>query len=114
DRPLRDRAEWRRSRARLRRGRSVSRYDVVRNDLVARPKTWLVTGAAGFIGSNLVEHLLGLGQRVIGLDNFATGKRENIEDVRLRAGAEPADHFTFLEGDILDADACAAACSGAD
>lgn len=80
--------------------------------LRASPRTWLVTGAAGFIGSNLAEVLLGLGQRVIGLDNFATGSPKTVETVRRSAGGE-AD-FTFIEGDVRDADACADACEGTD
>ena len=54
--------------------------------LAQQPRTWLVTGAAGFIGSNLVEALLGLGQRVVGLDNFATGHRHNLDQVREAVG----------------------------
>jgi UDP-N-acetylglucosamine/UDP-N-acetylgalactosamine 4-epimerase len=78
------------------------------------PKTWLVTGAAGFIGSSLVETLLAGGQRVVGLDNYATGFRHNLEDVRERVGPEAAARFTFLEGDIRDGDACRQACEGVD
>jgi UDP-N-acetylglucosamine 4-epimerase len=66
-------------------------------------RTWLVTGAAGFIGSHLAEHLLALGETVIGLDNFATGKRENL----------PAG-IRFIEGDIRSFDACERACQGVD
>ncbi|HET7366185.1 MAG TPA: SDR family oxidoreductase [Burkholderiales bacterium] len=66
-------------------------------------RTWLVTGAAGFIGSHLAERLLALGQTVVGLDNFATGKRENL----------PAG-IRFIEGDIRSFDACERACAGVD
>jgi UDP-N-acetylglucosamine 4-epimerase len=83
----------------------------VEDELRAGPRTWLVTGAAGFIGSNLVERLLGLGQRVVGLDNFATGKRANLEDL---APAEGASRFRFVEGDICDRDACDDALRGVD
>ena len=62
-------------------------YDRIRSEMVARPKTWLITGVAGFIGSNLLETLLGLGQRVVGLDNFSTGHRENLDEVRSNVGA---------------------------
>ncbi|WP_309121660.1 SDR family oxidoreductase [Paenibacillus sp.] len=68
--------------------------------------TFLVTGAAGFIGSNLVEVLLGMGMRVRGLDNLSTGKRENVEAF----AGNPS--FAFIEGDIRDFDVCAASCEG--
>lgn len=75
------------------------------------PRRWLVTGAAGFIGSHLVEQLLRAGQHVTGVDNFATGRRENLERLRVLTG--PAwRNFTFLEGDICDPQLCAAACRG--
>lgn len=64
--------------------------------------TWLVTGAAGFIGSHLVERLLTLGQRVVAIDNFATGKRENVDAVRSAVGAEKSAHLVFFEQDIRD------------
>jgi UDP-N-acetylglucosamine 4-epimerase len=74
----------------------------------------LVTGAAGFIGSNLVEQLLGLGQDVVGLDDFSTGKRENLEDIRRRVTSEQWSRFNFVEGDIRDPDACGIACARCD
>ena len=76
--------------------------------------TYLVTGVAGFIGSNLAEALLAAGHTVVGLDNFATGYRHNLDDVRERVGAEAAAQFTFIEGDIRDLDACHRACDGVD
>ena len=75
---------------------------------------WLVTGAAGFIGSNLAEALLRLGQQVTGLDNFATGHRHNLDLVRDVVGSEAWSRFGFIEGDIRDPGACARACAGAD
>lgn len=78
------------------------------------PRTWLVTGAAGFIGSNLAEALLRLGQTVVGFDNFATGYRHNVEAVREAVGEEHAARFRFVEGDIRDLDACRAVCEGVD
>ncbi len=65
-------------------------------------RTWLVTGAAGFIGSHLVERLLTLGQRVVAVDNFATGKRENVDAVRSSVEAEKASQLVFFEQDIRD------------
>jgi UDP-N-acetylglucosamine 4-epimerase len=80
----------------------------VRDLLEGRPsRTWLITGAAGFIGSNLVEALLAYGQRVIGLDNFSTGHRHNLEDVRLSVGDSAWSRFDFVEGDIRDPVTCA-------
>jgi UDP-N-acetylglucosamine 4-epimerase len=78
------------------------------------PKTWLVTGAAGFIGSNLVETLLRWDQRVVGFDNFATGKQSNLDELAALVGSEQWNRFRFIEGDIRDLDACQNACSGAD
>lgn len=88
------------------------RYEEVRRELREAPKKWLVTGAAGFIGSHLVEQLLHLDQEVVGLDNFSTGYRENLEDVLLAVGEERAARFRFLTGDIRDRDTCKAACDG--
>ena len=68
--------------------------------MTQQPKTWLVTGNAGFIGSNLTEFLLAHNQKVVGLDNFSTGYRHNIEDVLASVGEENAKHFTFIESDI--------------
>ena len=82
--------------------------------LASRSAHWLVTGAAGFIGSHLVETLLRAGQRVRGFDNFATGHRSNLEDVRSRVGGDAWSRFTLLEGDIRDRQACAAAIAGID
>lgn len=74
-------------------------------------RTWLVTGAAGFIGSHLVETLLRAGQTVRGLDNFATGHRRNLDEVRSLVGEEAWQRFDFREGDIRDIQVCEAACA---
>lgn len=89
-------------------------YAALRSRLRSQPRTWLVTGAAGFIGSHLVEHLLGLDQRVVGLDNFATGSARNLAEVLARVTPEQAARFRLVEGDIRDAAACAAAFGGVD
>ena len=81
---------------------------------LATRRTWLVTGCAGFIGSNLVETLLAHGQRVIGLDNFSTGFRHNLDQVQASVGAEAWKRFTFIEGDIRDLDTCRLACASVD
>lgn len=82
--------------------------------LRSRPRRWLVTGSAGFIGSHLVEALLGLGQHVVGLDNFATGFRRNLDQVRDAVGPAAWARHSFLEADIVDAAACRGACEGID
>lgn len=88
-------------------------YDSAAQTLQASPQAWLVTGAAGFIGSNLVERLLTLGQTVTAMDNFATGHRANLESVRAAVGEEAWKRLRFIEGDIRDPEACREACEGA-
>jgi UDP-N-acetylglucosamine 4-epimerase len=92
----------------------VNTYDEVRSRIQGGPRRWLVTGAAGFIGSHLVEHLLGLDQAVVGLDNFSTGKRANLEHVRRCVGEARWAKLRFVEGDIRALDTCNAACASAD
>jgi UDP-N-acetylglucosamine 4-epimerase len=86
-------------------------------DLCARlkgePKTWLVTGVAGFIGSNLLQRLLDLDQVVVGMDNFSTGNPRNLENVRAQVAPGAWERFTFHESDIRDLGACRRACQGA-
>jgi UDP-N-acetylglucosamine 4-epimerase len=89
-------------------------YSHLLKHLEAEPKTWLVTGVAGFIGSNLLETLLRAGQRVTGLDNFSTGSRANLEQVRQLVPAAAWKNFTSIEGDIRDLPTCQRAAEGAD
>jgi UDP-N-acetylglucosamine 4-epimerase len=77
-------------------------------------RTWLVTGVAGFIGSNLLEALLKLGQRVVGLDNFSTGFQHNLDQVEAAVGPKAWANFRFIRGDIRSVETCHAACSGVD
>lgn len=91
----------------------TSAYESLLQHLPTSPRTWLVTGAAGFIGSHLVETLLSLEQTVVGLDNFATGHRHNLQAVQAALGPEQWARFRFMEGDIRDAATCATACHGA-
>jgi UDP-N-acetylglucosamine 4-epimerase len=90
----------------------LSKYDDVCKQLKSNPKTWLVTGVAGFIGSNLLETLLKLQQTVVGLDNFATGHRRNLEEVKDIVTKEQWQNFTFIDGDIRDYETCQKAVTG--
>ena len=84
----------------------MSTYSHLRQELAAEPRTWLVTGVAGFIGSHLLEALLQLGQRVIGLDNISTGSPRNLADVQARVSPEQWARFTYHEGSVADMGAC--------
>src|SRR6187402_1427139 len=75
---------------------------------------WLVTGASGFIGSNIVESLLFAGQQVVAFDNFSTGNRRNLEEVQQKVGSDRWNGFELIEADIRDRDACARAMAGID
>jgi UDP-N-acetylglucosamine 4-epimerase len=81
-------------------------------DIAVTRRRWLVTGSAGFIGSHLVEALLGLGQEVVSLDNFATGYQANLDDVRRAVGEDAWRRHRFVEGDIVDLATCRQACQG--
>ncbi|HEU5061086.1 MAG TPA: SDR family oxidoreductase [Kofleriaceae bacterium] len=84
----------------------MARYHDICGELEARPRRWLVTGAAGFIGSALVEKLLALGQHVVGIDSFVTGRRANLDDVRATVGEQAMRRFQLIEGDIRDLETC--------
>ncbi|OXL20536.1 NAD-dependent epimerase/dehydratase family protein [Psychrobacter sp. DAB_AL32B] len=92
----------------------VTAYQQVTEALVNKPKTWLITGVAGFIGSNLLESLLLLNQKIIGLDNFATGFRHNLDEVQSVVTAKQWQRFKFMEGDIRNLADCETACIGVD
>jgi UDP-N-acetylglucosamine/UDP-N-acetylgalactosamine 4-epimerase len=89
-------------------------FDVVRNRLRTQARRWLVTGSAGFIGSHLLETLLRLGQHVVSVDNFATGHRRNLDDVREAVGEQAWSRHTFIEVDIVDPVACRHCCDRVD
>ena len=89
-------------------------YQALQSALRATPKTWLVTGVAGFIGSNLLETLLMQDQRVVGLDNFATGHQRNLDEVQGLVGAERWARFKFIRGDIRQLPDCQTACADVD
>lgn len=90
------------------------KFEEIKKSLSSKPETWLVTGVAGFIGSNLLETLLKLNQIVVGLDNFATGHQENIDEVKRTVTEEQWSAFTFIKGDIRDLDVCRHVVQGVD
>ncbi|WP_321351611.1 NAD-dependent epimerase/dehydratase family protein [Halopseudomonas oceani] len=90
----------------------MTRYEELQQSLPKDPKVWLVTGVAGFIGSNLLETLLKLDQTVIGLDNFATGHQHNLDEVQSLVTADQWARFRLIEGDIRNLDDCRKVCEG--
>ncbi|WP_374343814.1 NAD-dependent epimerase/dehydratase family protein [Azonexus sp.] len=92
----------------------MTSYEKLQNELKKTSKTWLVTGVAGFIGSNLLETLLKLDQCVVGLDNFATGYQRNLDEVEGLVSAEQWARFRFIKGDIRNLEDCRQACAGVD
>ena len=92
----------------------MSKYEQVKQELLNDKKTWLITGVAGFIGSNLLETLLKLNQTVVGLDNFATGFQHNLNEVQSQVSDEQWQNFRFIEGDIRSLEDCQTACTGVD
>ena len=84
----------------------MTAYQQLCQQLPQAPKTWLITGVAGFIGSNLLETLLKLNQRVVGLDNFATGYQRNLDEVQSLVSAEQWANFQFIKGDIRNLEDC--------
>jgi UDP-N-acetylglucosamine 4-epimerase len=92
----------------------TDRYGRVREQLMQRSQTWLITGVAGFIGSNLLEALLKLDQKVVGLDNFETGHQRNLDEVRALVSAAQWDRFRFIEGDIRNFNDCVVAVKDVD
>lgn len=92
----------------------MTAYETAKAEARMTPKRWLVTGVAGFIGSNLMERLLQLDQIVVGLDNFSTGKRENLTDVQTLVSERQWSRFTFIEGDIRHLGTCHTACKNVD
>jgi UDP-N-acetylglucosamine/UDP-N-acetylgalactosamine 4-epimerase len=92
----------------------MTKYDETKAQLLATPRMWLITGVAGFIGSNLLEALLKLNQRVIGLDNFLTGYQRNLDEVQSLVLPNQWENFKFIQGDIRDLSVCHKACEGVD
>ena len=92
----------------------MTKYEQAQARLKERPRCWLVTGAAGFIGSNLLQALLDLDQNVIGLDNFSTGNRDNLRQVKEAVGEERWRRFRLIDGDIRSLATCRQACRSAE
>lgn len=92
----------------------MSQYEYILKQLETEPKKWLITGVAGFIGSNLLETLLKLNQTVIGLDNFATGHQYNLDEVKTVVTSEQWKNFTFYQGDIRNLEDCQKVCADVD
>ena len=92
----------------------MTAYTHLQTRLQSEPHTWLITGLAGFIGSNLLETLLKLNQRVVGLDNFATGHQRNLDEVQTLVTPEQWTNFSFVKGDICNLADCQMAVTGVD
>ena len=92
----------------------MSRYSEIKSQLKKEPRVWLITGVAGFIGSNLLEALLELDQKVIGLDNFATGYRRNLKEVEEKVSSSQWKRFSLIEGNIANYENCIEAVKNVD
>lgn len=92
----------------------MTKYDELKKQLLENQSTWLVTGCAGFIGSNLIETLLKLNQNVVGLDNFSTGYQHNLDEVKSVVSDAQWSNFSFIKGDIRDESTCNQICTGVD
>ena len=90
----------------------MTHYEALQRQLKKEPIRWLITGVAGFIGSNLLETLLSLDQEVVGIDNFSTGYHHNLEEVRASVPQNAWSRFQLIEGDIVDFKTCLSACQG--
>jgi UDP-N-acetylglucosamine 4-epimerase len=90
----------------------MTAFEQLQTHLAGEQHAWLITGVAGFIGCNLLESLLKLNQKVIGLDNFATGHRHNLDQIRVSVSPEQWARFSFIEGDIRKLEDCRKACQG--
>lgn len=93
---------------------NMNKYDEILEVLRREPKTWLITGVAGFIGSNLLEALLKNEQKVVGLENFSTGHQSNLDEVQNIVSTEQWERFVLIKGDIRSLDDCKMACEGVD
>ena len=92
----------------------MNKFNNIKQQLLKQKNTWLITGVSGFIGSNLLQELLLLNQKVIGLDNFSTGFKHNLDDVKANIDPSLWKNFTFIEGDIQSLDDCNKSCKNVD
>ena len=92
----------------------MATYSSIKKSLLSNPQTWLITGVAGFIGSNLLETLLELNQKVVGLDNFSTGNKANLKEVQSLVSKKQWSKFKFIKGDISNLKSCELACHNID
>jgi len=92
----------------------MSKFTDLIDEFQSRQRVWLITGIAGFIGSNLAEFLLEHNQKVIGLDNFSTGYQKNLDMIKKSVGKVKYENLKFIEGDISDYKTCEEACVGVD
>jgi UDP-N-acetylglucosamine 4-epimerase len=92
----------------------MSAYENLKTHLQTKQYSWLITGVAGFIGSNLLEALLQFNQKVVGLDNFSTGHQRNLNEVQSIVTPTQWQNFSFMQADISNFASCQAACSGVD
>lgn len=92
----------------------MSTYETLKTQLLSKQHTWLITGVAGFIGSNLLESLLQLNQKVVGLDNFSTGHQRNLDEVQSIVTPAQWQKFRFIQADICNLSSCQESCSGVD
>ena len=92
----------------------MNKYKEIQLALKQNPKKWVITGVAGFIGSNLLEALLELDQFIVGMDNFSTGNQKNLDHIKKCVSKDKWNRFLFIEGDILDPKLCNEICQGSD
>jgi UDP-N-acetylglucosamine 4-epimerase len=92
----------------------MTAYETLKTQLQSKQHTWLITGAAGFIGSNLLEALLQLNQKVVGLDNFSTGHQRNLDEVQSKVTPAQWQNFRFMQADICNLASCQTACTAVD
>ena len=92
----------------------MNKFEDLIDEFQVKQKIWLITGIAGFIGSNLAEFLLKHNQKVVGIDNFSTGYQKNLDMIKESIGDEKYKNLNFIKGDISEYSTCKKACIGVD